>query len=604
VRRLGASIVLGIVACGGGRPEPANVAPNATSTESAPPLAESAPAERTLVPARELALRSSGFDGPRGWVLGQNGYVGTYVRLDRAGVLRVVARASGHPDAGVPPELSIVVADGSTKFQLAESARDYEHAAKLPAGTYFVRLELTNGAPNTTRELMIESVAVQGAALLPRSTDELALAAANTYIEHFRRGRALIRLPRSVRPGTLVKVSLKRPAFSFGTNIPGATNRMLPKPVPPGSEAEKFQSLVLGRFDTVVLSNGGKWTYHEPIRDKVELAYVDRFLEFANEHELRARMHTMLWDTVQEPPWVASDDPRRPGLLTRAHRGDERAKAELRAEISERIEHYAGSPDRRYHELDLLNESVHKKRYLETYGERGIAEIFGETKRALERARFGTRLCLNEYNLLQWSTDPRSGASDPYANWYLWHADALRREGAPIDILGVQYYADGRDAAAIGSNVHSAARIVQVLQNLSVGGRRLVLTEFEVRGGTANHARGADILEETMRLAFGTANVDSFLVWAIWAAAASTPEPASILFEKNGSITETGRRYDALRAAWSTHLEIPVAPNGTLDFTGFCGSYTLSIDGKEREFVLEKGNHEYGDERLLPHGAW
>ena len=567
-------------------------------------MTESAPVRLIFVPARELALHSSGFDGPRGWVLGQNGYVGTYVRLDRAGLLRVVARASGHPDAGTAPELSIVVGDGSTRFQVGETTSDHEHAAKLPAGTYFVRIEFTNGAPNTTREVTVESIAVQGAELLPRSTDELALAAANTYIEHFRRGRALLRLPPRIRPGTIVKVALTRPAFSFGTNIPGATNRMIPKPVPPGSEAEKFQSLVLGRFDTVVLSNGGKWTYHEPIRDKVDLAYVDRFLEFAAEHGLRTRMHTMLWDTVQEPAWVASLDPKRPGLLTRAHRGDERAKAELRAEISERIEHYAGSPDRRYHELDLLNESVHKRRYLETFGERGIAEIFGETKRALERAKFGTRLALNEYNLLQWSIDPRSGASDPYANWYLWHADALRREGAPIDTLGVQYYADGRDAAAIGSNVHSAARIAQVLQNLSVGGRRLVVTEFEVRGGTATHARGADVLDETMRLAFGTANVDSFLVWAIWAAAASTPEPASILFEKDGSITEAGRRYDALRAAWSTRLELPVAPNGTIEFTGFCGSYSLTIDGKERSFVLEKGAREYGDERLHPQGAW
>jgi hypothetical protein len=200
---------------------------------------------------------------------------------------------------------------------------------------------------------------------------------------------------------------------------------------------------------------------------------------------------------------------------------------------------------------------------------------------------------LNEYNLLQWSTDPATGAPDAYANWYLRHADALRREGAPIDVLGVQYYADGRSAGEIGSNAHSAARILAVLQNLSIGGRRLLLSEFEVRGGTASRARATEMLDETMRLVFGTPQADSFLVWAIWGAAASTPEPASILFEANGAITEVGRRYDALRAAWTTRAELPVAADGSIEFSGFYGDYTLAVGEKTYALSLVKGKTEY-----------
>ncbi len=569
----------------------------APQTVAPSPVAEPPATNPRFVPARELALHSTGVDSPRGWVMKEDGYVGAFVRVDHAGPVRVIARAFGPGDEKVLSKLTIVVADSSTSDFVAHAPEDYYLDTGLPRGTYFVRLELGRGVPAGPRELTIESLAVEGATLLPGGSDTLALAAADTYIENFRKRRGSVNLS-DAPPGALAKVALVRPAFGFGTNIPGATNRMIPKKVAAGSEAEKFQSLVLGRFDTVVLSNGGKWVYQEERRDKVDLTYVDRFLDFAEEHRLRARMHTMLWDTVQEPVWVASVDPKSPGLLTRARSGDEKSKTELRAEISERIGDYVGARAKRYDELDVLNESAHKARYLEAFGERGLAEIIVETARAAARAGARTRLYLNEYNLLQWSVDPKTSAPDPYANWYRRHADALAREGAPIGFLGVQYYADGRDAAEIGPDAHSALRIFQVLQNLSVTGRRLVLTEFEVRGGTTSRDRAAVILDETMRLAFGTPSVDSFLIWAIWAAAASTPEPASILFEKDGSITEAGRRYDALRAAWTTRLEVPVGANGSIEFSGFLGEYTATIDGKTQKFsfpprfVLDGSNND------------
>jgi len=85
----------------------------------------------------------------------------------------------------------------------------------------------------------------------------------------------------------------------------------------------------------------------------------------------------------------------------------------------------------------------------------------------VQAAGASTRLFLNEYNLLQFSSNPRTGAPDPYANWYRWHAEDLLDAGAKLDGLGVQYYADGRGAAEIGDNAHSPARIFGVLQNLA-----------------------------------------------------------------------------------------------------------------------------------------
>jgi len=153
----------------------------------------------------------------------------------------------------------------------------------------------------------------------------------------------------------------------------------------------------------------------------------------------------------------------------------------------------------------VLNESLHRPRYWQTFGAQGVADIFNEVAAAVQAGGASAKLFLNEYNLLQFSADPASKAPDPYANWYRWHAEELARAGAKLDGLGVQYYADGRGEPELGDNVHSAARIFEVLQNLSGTGLGLTLTEFTVNGREGVTAeRGADILEETLRLVFGT----------------------------------------------------------------------------------------------------
>jgi hypothetical protein len=280
--------------------------------------------------------------------------------------------------------------------------------------------------------------------------------------------------------------------------------------------------------------------------------------------------------------------------LTLATRSDARARRELDAEIDERIEHYVKARARHYQELDVLNESLHRARYHQVYRDRGIADVFKRVARAATEGKATTRLCLNEYNLLQWSTDPRNGASDPYANWYRQHAENIAREGAPLDCLGIQYYADGRGADEIGSNAHSPARIFQVLQNLSVAGHRLSLTEFSVNA-KATPERAADILEHVIRLVFGTARADSFLIWAIWAGAADPPAPASALFDVNQQLTEAGRRYDALMRNFGTNVDVDltVGEGGVVEFVGFFGEYRIDVGREAYRVSLERGIGEY-----------
>jgi hypothetical protein len=110
-------------------------------------------------------------------------------------------------------------------------------------------------------------------------------------------------------------------------------------------------------------------------------------------------MHTMLWDTGQQPQWVQD-------LLKRAADGDASAKKELRDQISERVRYYVRDRAKGYGELDVLNEVYHQPRYLNVFGVEGIADIYAEVGRAVEEAGADTKLYVNEFNVFQWSQLP------------------------------------------------------------------------------------------------------------------------------------------------------------------------------------------------------
>jgi GH35 family endo-1,4-beta-xylanase len=542
---------------------------------------------------RELPLRSVGRQLGDAWILDENGYAGAFLTLPVAGQVTLTVSAAGHADRGAAPRLSISVSGNATELEVGGATRDYAHTAELSAGTHFVRVAMVGSPPGAHRELTLVSLKAEGATLLSAATDALALAAADAVIANGRRGRARVVVP-GARPGEQVTLRLARHAFNFGVNVPTADNRYVPKRLEPGSDAERFQKFVLERFNTVVLSNAGKWLYHEANRDRLTLEHLERFLAFAERNALRARLHTLLWDTSQQPAWVSSEDPKQPGLLTRALQGDAAAKAELTQQINERIAYLLRDQAKKYLEVDVLNESVHRGRYLSLYGIGGIADLFKRSAATVKAAGATTRLYLNEYNLLQWSEDPQTGAPDAYGNWYRRHAERILAAGGPIDGLGVQYYPDGRDAAELGANAHSALAVFQVFQNLAVTGRRLSLTEFTVSGKGATPERGAQILDETLRLVFGTPEADTFMLWAAWAGAAGeSPLPASALVDQAWKPTPAGERFDALMAAWRTSVSAPLDAERSIEFDGFYGDYDVTVGVRTSRFTLTRGLREY-----------
>ncbi len=537
------------------------------------------PAAADSLRGGELVMHSTGEarDGARH--LDRNGYVAAYLQLEEAGPVTVWVDAVGTPDGDTRPRMGVAIFGHKHVFHVKSDQQTYDATFDLPAGTHFLRVELSNDLTDTPLSLGVTRVGVDRGRLVNDATDGLALASAETWIERGRRGPIAVK-PVGLRPGERVRVRLLRHhRFNLGANVPGTSNVWLDNDDTPRGELTTFARHFLECFTATVPSNAGKWAYNEPVRDQIDMTYPDIITGFAREHGLRMRMHTLIWDTEQQPGWAI-------GLLDRARAGDAEARAELREQVSERIGYYVRDRAQHYDDLDVLNEALHQPGYLDVYGVEGIAEIYREAADAVRSAGADTRLYTNEYNVLQWSRRPpyggAEGPDDPYANWYRDHVESLLAAGAPVGGIGVQYYANAKPD--LGDHTHSAARIQRVYQNLAITGLPVSLTEFGVaRGATPDEA--AKVLTETMRMTFGTPEGDLFLMFGFYRGGTWERAREACLYDEDWNLTVPGRAYHELIDRWTTTAEVEVGPDGTLSFTGFYGTYEAHAGDRRVRFT-------------------
>jgi GH35 family endo-1,4-beta-xylanase len=577
-------------------------------------------AEAQTLSGSSLALRSVG-SGAGDWTLNRNGYVGTYIRLALPGSVSIGVNASGTAAGGINPHMNIVIADTKAGFDVAGGFNHYEHTFDLPAGTYLVRTEFNNDLEQSNRSITVRDLTVTGATVLNASTSSNALAAADSYIQNFRQGRVTIGLS-GAAPGTLVDVKLNRHAFNFGTAVPRSSSDGVNNYLGTSGTARQtnYQARLNQNFNALVPENAGKWDNNERIRDIVTMTNVDQILDYAQTHNMRARMHNLLWGdnsfNGQQPSWVLSGNSTT-GLLDQAYLGtNPNAAADLRQEISERIDYYVGTgttSDRahKYVELDVYNESFHtgqdpglpenlKHNYWNVYDTAGIADIYREARDRIAAAGSAAKVFVNEYGVL---------GSGNYGNWYVDHIEELRHAGVTAELgdvvggIGVQHYP---------GESQNAGNIMRTLQNLAVQGLPIALTEFGVSSGVSE-STAANILGDILRLTFGTAEATGFFMWGFHqesgSGATTLFAPSAALYTVNTSdfnnwtITEAGERWQDLLGisdwdgdpenGWTTQLTATVDENGAIHFDGFWGDYELTIGGQTHPLMLSKGIDAY-----------
>ena len=561
------------------------------------------PASAQTLSGSSLSHRSNG-SGSDNWTLDENGYVGTYITLAAPGQVTLSVDAAGSTTDAVAPHMNIVVADTKAGFEVGSVFANYEHTFDLPSGTYFVRTEFNNDTPAANRQLTIGSVSVSGATSVNNSTSTAsrnasALAAADTYIENFRKGNVQVGLS-GVAPGTSVHAKLKRHDFNFGTAV--ASSSYLRTPGSPGASsnaAQYQQALADSRFNSISPENDGKWASNERTRDAPSMSSIDLMTNYAAAHEMGFRQHNLIWgpngsgSNNQQPNWAYTmlQDPNGIDPVS----GKIRSEA-LRDEISERIDYYIADRAQRYYEVDVHNESYHTgsnngssaNTYWDQYGASGIADIYKEAKDAVQSAGSDTLLFVNEYNVLQ------NEGGDFYANWYTRHIDSLRQAGQQafgedvVGGIGFQYY-----ASSGGGSGHNSGRIYAAMENLAVQSLPMSLTEFGISSSTTDEATQANILNESLRLVFGMPGTTGFTMWGFWAGAVWSGAPNGVLYNSDWTLRQTGLAWQALQEQWDTDLTLPVGPDGMIDFSGFFGQYEVTVDGQTFDLELAKGESLY-----------
>lgn len=548
---------------------------------------------QTTVSASSLAFRSSGSASGGNVTLTSDGYLGTYITLAAPGDVTIAVNASGTAASGISPRMDIAIDDSKATFDVASGFNAYQQTFSLPAGTHFIRTDFSNDPEKSSRALTIGSLTVNGATVVNANTPQLALDAANSYIENGRKGDAHLQLV-GATPGSQVHIELRNHAFNFGTaaaDPSGGVNYWQANPAV-GSTAYKYQAFIKTHFNMLVPENAGKWAEDEFTRDVVNMSTNDAIVNFAKQNGMQFREHNLIWgNSAGCPSWVNT-------LVTQALAGNAAAKADLLAEINERIAYYVGDGvgaerARDYFALDVLNEGLHESEFRTIFGDAGLASIYNSVAAAANAAGADVKTYVNEYNVLQWSSNPTTSANDPYANWYREHGEAIQAAGGQVDGYGVQYYAV-LDSIANQFNPHSPARMQQVFQNLSLTGKPFELTEFGVQNsGSPSLADAANVLEDTMRMVFGSPNADTFNMWGFWQGAIWDQATFGALVDNNWNLTPVGVRYEQLMNEWKTDRTLTTDQHGSIDFRGFFGDYDVTIEGKTYHLSLAKGQPEY-----------
>jgi GH35 family endo-1,4-beta-xylanase len=577
---------------------------------------------QTSVTGSLMALKSNGSS-----TLPGNGYIGTYLVVPAGGAtVNFTLNATGQ--AGAPSHLNVAVADSKFGFSVnSSSPTNYiSPNLTLPAGTYFVRNERDySGNVGLTGSFTVNSLAVNTvtgsvATFSNSGTDANALAAANTYINNFRKGPGTIALtgPANIKllAGTPVNVDMSRNAFNFGGTVSGTgpstgdSKNMLNANPAPGTEANQFQQFINQYFNTIVPSNAGKWAYNEGTQNNVTMTLVDQQLNYAQSHNMRARVHNLIWGSGslsgnQQPTWVNT-------LIGSAAGGNVTSKTNLRNAIGSRINYYIGTTGNRaqkFIEVDGLNEAWHNPSYWNVYnpatgsGSFNLASVYNDMVAAATAAgNPNLRVMLNEFNVLQFSpasinltTGVQSG-SDLYANWYRNQNEAVRNAGGAISGIGIQEYTN---LTATGSNAHSAATIEKGLQNLSVEGVPLSMTEFGLGSGTSASDRdtlGPAAMDSAMRMFYGNPLATTFMIWGWWDTSGNTP-PAQMIVTTPGAgsyaLTTFGQKWVDLMNEFSTHTTPTVDASGNITFTGFYGDYNIGNQSGFQNLTLAKGTTNY-----------
>lgn len=228
-------------------------------------------------------------------------------------------------------------------------------------------------------------------------------------------------------------------------------------------------------WDQITPENEGKWGSVEPSRDNMNWGPLDAAYDYAKQHGIPFKQHTMVWG-AQQPNWIAS------------------LPAQQQAE---EVEEWIRSFCQRYPDVDLIdvvNEPPPHTTpsYMNAIGGTGstgydwIIWAFQKTRQYCPNAT----LILNDYNVLRWQTDS-----------FVRIANAVKGSGY-VDALGAQ--AHGLETLPLGELQTNLNKLVGV-------GLPVYISEYDVN--IASDSEQLRVFQEQFQLFWNTPQIQGITLW-------------------------------------------------------------------------------------------
>jgi GH35 family endo-1,4-beta-xylanase len=541
--------------------------------------------------------------------LSQTSNLGTYLVVPSGGAtVDFDVNATG---AGSAAHMNISIANSQFGFNISgTSATDYESQnVTLPAGTYFVSVQRDyDGGVNQAFTLNNLSVNTVSGGTATFANDDMttaagsndAINAATTYINNYRKGNLNLSVL-GAAPGTPVEVKETNSAFKWGTAVPDTISTYL--------NNSTYTNILKKDFNSVEPENAGKWSESDS-----NLSQIDALMNFAQQNNMRVRMHNLIWGS-QQPSDINTDftNARSTNPTTAAT-----AKAAITSRITGRINSYVAGNNStsqvpratQFAELDVYNESYHTgagasastgDNYWQVMGgstaggASWTANLYNQVQTSLNSVGSSAKLFTNEYNVL-------NSNGDNYGQWYSQHVESIRNGNGPntggVSGIGTEWY---NSTAGVGTSTGggdsqvNAARAYGTWQNLAAQGLPLEVTEFgESVGSATDEANG---LTTAMTLAFGTPQMTGFQLWGFYYYGSSMFSQAqgSVLYNGSYQITAAGTAYEALHNSYTTDVTTTVNTDGTVTLPNgaFYGDYAAIINGKSYTFTYDASTNSY-----------
>jgi endo-1,4-beta-xylanase len=344
-----------------------------------------------------------------------------------------------------------------------------------------------------------------------------------------------------------VHFELRRHAFLFGSTLP------MPDKI--ATHSDWYHREMARLFNYATTEDLLKWSVFEPESGKRLYNVADEYAAWCKSANMHLKGHTLVWADPQGiPSWLDMND--MAGIMQR-----------LETHVRDVVRRYRGRID----VWDVVNEPVHRSEWSMIDSDY-LAKVFKWARAENPDAT----LLLNEYGVFQ---DP------DLAEAYFSLAAKLKRQGVPVDGIGIQAHTVGRR--------FPPERVEQVFAQTAALGLPVHITEFDVP--TEQRMRRGNDVDEWTPHSQGQYYGDFFarcfaqpevVAITIWGHFRNWSRGASLFTDKREPKPNWKVLNHLINELWHTNVTLKTSADGRVDLRGYLGDYAATWEGGSGRFSI------------------